>query len=181
VESWLSFAIQDGRDVKLEDLILVTGHDMTSEYAMAAFCDTQRAVSLEFQASLTPASASASVWGSWRSSSSVHHNCGPQVRVPPSQMAHAQPIVMIEAQSEPQSRDLLEDMPPKSYNQCVFVRGFRVKKRVGIPRIIKAAASPHDLASGDRRDEMSPLTADFSETTSNDYSLEAVMTTAPVS
>ncbi|KAF8528479.1 hypothetical protein BU17DRAFT_38248 [Hysterangium stoloniferum] len=181
VDSWLSFAIQDDRDVKLEDMILVTGYDMTSEYAMAAFHDTESTVALEFQAGLTASSASASVWGLWRSSNSVHHNCGPQARIPPSQMTHAQSLVIGEPLEGPQSRDLFDNFPPNGYNQCVFIRGFRVKKRIGIPRVLKAAAGPHDLGSGDPPDEISPHIENVPEIVSDDSSLEAIATTSPVS
>ncbi|KAF8494534.1 hypothetical protein BU17DRAFT_72554, partial [Hysterangium stoloniferum] len=70
-------------------------------------------------------------------------------------------------------------MLPNSYNQCVFVRGFRVKKRIGIPRVLKAAAGPRDLGSSDPPDEISPRIEKFPEVASNDGSLEAIATTAP--
>lgn len=36
-DSWLEFALLGGYDVRLEDIIFVTGCDLTSSWAMAAF------------------------------------------------------------------------------------------------------------------------------------------------
>jgi hypothetical protein len=42
------------------------------------------------------------------------------------------------------------------YDQCVFVRYYTMRKRLGIPKVIKAGAGPHDLGSGGREDSGSP-------------------------
>jgi len=47
------------------------------------------------------------------------------------------------------------------YNQCVFIRYYTVRRRLGIPRIIKAAAGPHELGGGGRHDDESPLQARY--------------------
>ena len=54
------------------------------------------------------------------------------------------------------------------YNQCVFVRYYTVRKRLGIPRVIRAAAGPHDLGPGGHDDEKSPLEVQCDSDSSSD-------------
>jgi hypothetical protein len=63
-ESWLEFASADDLEIGFEDLMLITGYDVTSEYAMAAFSNARSTLRLEFQTGVTPVvSVSFSVWG----------------------------------------------------------------------------------------------------------------------
>lgn len=170
-QSWVEYANQRGHMISLEDLLLITGHDMTLDFAMLAFSTNARHLGIEFTAgSPTVASASASVWGEWRTTMSVHHNCGPQDREPP---AHTRP------QLTDNNSPLGE--PQTEYNQCVFLRGFRVRKRAGfIPTVIKAAAGPHDLGPGHRFDEEGPSVCSESLTSSDGDQVVAVSDIAPV-
>ncbi|KAF8589934.1 hypothetical protein K439DRAFT_1303893, partial [Ramaria rubella] len=127
-ESWLEFASEDDRGIGLEDLMLITGYDVTSEYAMAAFSNTERVVGIEFQAGVTAvASASIAVWGSWQANTSVHHNCGPQIRIPPSTKAGD----LTSTISEPSSPggEANTNAAPAGYNQCLFLRRIQIRKR----------------------------------------------------
>lgn len=120
-ESWVDFARErgDGENVKP---LLVTGVDLTREFATVAYSDSQTRMECEFSAAVPGiASASMSMWGSWRTQGLIHTNCGP-------------------------------NPTPDEYNQCIFIRYYTIRKRVFIPTIIKAGAGPHQLPRGDHGD-----------------------------
>lgn len=143
-DSWVEFAreIGHGNDIKP---LLVTGVDMTRDFAMMSYSSNKDNLTSEFT---TSAPGIDSIWGTWRITGPVYTNCGPHLSPPPSptqitdlmspSTSHAGPI-------------------PDEYNQCVFIRYYTVRKRLGIPRVIKAAAGPHDLGPGGRADEESLL------------------------
>ena len=146
-DSWVAFSRekQYGSDVKP---VLVSGVDMTKDFAMAAYSKEGTSLGADFTISVPLlASASASVWGMWHTSGLTHTNYGPQQCTPPSvaRIAHTSP--------EPtNTRTVSED-----YNQCVFVRYYTMRKRMGIyPTVIRAAAGPHDLGSGNNRNDTFP-------------------------
>ncbi|KAF8526895.1 hypothetical protein BU17DRAFT_40032 [Hysterangium stoloniferum] len=179
IDYWLEFAQRKGHGVKMKDIMFVTGFDVTTEYAMAAFSDANKNISLEFQAKVPLASTNASVWGSWVTTSSVHYNCGPQVRIPPSPTANLNSSTMGEALQSQYPVDNQLRKPPKGYNQCVFVRRFRFERKMfrRVPKVIKAAAGPHDLGSGDRHKDSAPMAGcDNAESDSSDG--DAIMTIA---
>jgi hypothetical protein len=76
-DSWLELAILGGFDVKLEDIIFVTGCDLTSSWAMATFMnppwDAEMSLTVE---PVGPASARFQ----WEASSQPHNNERDQVR-----------------------------------------------------------------------------------------------------
>lgn len=140
-DSWVTFArnARHGNDIKP---VLVTGVDMTRDFAMIAYSNNGTRLSSEFTTSVPLlASASASAWGKWHTQGLVHTNCGPQLCSPP---------------SSPNALDLGSAnaiqiaTTPNEYNQCVFIRYYSIRKRaLMFPKLIKAAAGPHDLGSGD--------------------------------
>lgn len=139
-DSWVTFArnARHGNDIKP---VLVTGVDMTRDFAMIAYSNNGAQLSSEFTTSVPlVASASASVWGKWQTQGLVHTNCGPQqCSTPPSPDAPGSG-----------SADIIQiGTTPNEYNQCVFVRYYTIRKRaLMFPKLIKAAAGPHDLGSG---------------------------------
>jgi len=147
-DSWVTFArnARHGNDIKP---ILVAGVDMTRDFAMIAYSNNSTHLSSEFTTSVPLlASASASAWGTWHTQGLVHTNCGPQLCSPP---------------SSPDSPDLSPsdatqvDATPNEYNQCVFIRYYTVRRRaLMFPRVIKAAAGPHDLGPGNNHDGTLP-------------------------
>jgi hypothetical protein len=147
-DSWVTFArnARHGNDLKP---VLVTGVDMTRDFAMIAYSNNSTRLSSEFTTSVPLlASASASAWGTWHTQGLVHTNCGPQLCNPP---------------SSPDTLDLNSvdafkiDITPNEYNQCVFIRYYTIRKRaLMFPKVIKAAAGPHDLGSGDNYDDTTP-------------------------
>ena len=139
-ESWVDFGRErgDGENVRP---VLVTGVDLTREFATVAYSDNQTRMECEFSAAVPGlASASASVWGSWHTQGLVHTNCGPDP-------------FPTRRRRNPDQASALETEIPDEYNQCVFIRYYTIRKRVFIPMIIKAGAGPHQLPKGDDGDD----------------------------
>lgn len=123
--------------------VLVTGVDMTRDFAMIAYSNNSAHLSSEFTTSVPLlASASASAWGTWHTQGLVHTNCGPQLCSPP-----PSPDPLDLHPSDPNQ----VDATPNEYNQCVFIRYYTMRRRALVfPKIIKAAAGPHDFGPGER-------------------------------
>ena len=141
-DSWVAFARKRGHpDIKP---VLVTGVDMTRDFAMMSYSSDGGDLTAEFR---TSAAEAASPWGTWHTQGAVHTSCGPwQSRRPPSS---AQTV------GATSSGNSHTETVSDEYNQCVFIRYYTVRKRLGIPRVIKAAAGPHDLGPGNHDNEES--------------------------
>jgi len=146
-DSWVAFSRekQYGDDVKP---VLVYGVDMTKDFAMAAYSSEGTSLAADLTISVpTLASASASIWGTWRTRGSAHTNHGPQQCVPPSS---TQAI-------DPPSQSTRVGIVSDDYNQCVFIRYYTMRRRMGFyPMVMRAAAGPRDLGSGDNRGDTFP-------------------------
>ena len=146
-DSWVAFSRekQYGDDVKP---VLVYGVDMTRDFAMAAYSNEGVSLAADLTISVpTLASASASIWGTWRTKGLAHTNYGPQQCVPPPSGQ------AIDSPSQSTRVGTVSD----DYNQCVFVRYYTMRKRMGLyPTVMRAAAGPHDLGSGDNRGNTFP-------------------------
>ena len=82
--SWVAFAREGGHGNDVRP-VLVTGVDMTRDFAMMAYSNSGVNMSSEFTTSIPMiASAYASAWGVWRTEGLVHTNCGPDLCRPPS-------------------------------------------------------------------------------------------------
>ena len=165
-KSWIEF-IRDKRYGKEVQPILVTGFDVTRDFAMVAY--SHEGTSLDSDLTITVptlASASASLWGTWRTRCSPHTNYGPQGCGP------LPPERTIEFSS---SKSTEGDIPIE-FNQCVFVRYFTMRWRMSIfPKVIRAGAGPHDLGSGDNMGDALPelaIQSDVERTTDSDDDLE---------
>ncbi|KAF9652527.1 hypothetical protein BDM02DRAFT_2766622 [Thelephora ganbajun] len=147
-DSWVAFArgAQHGNDIKP---VLVTGVDMTRDFAMIAYSNNSTHLSSEFTTSIPlVTSASASAWGAWHTQGLVHTNCGPQLCSPPSSPG---------APSLSSAGTFQIDATPNEHNQCVFIRYYTMRRRaLMFPKVIKAAAGPHDFGSGNNYDETLP-------------------------
>ena len=150
-DSWVAFAREAGHGSDIKP-VLVTGVDMTRDFAMLSYSnDDDIDLTSEFTTS-DPGVTSAFAWGTWRTTGLVYTNCGPQLCCPPSPTPTTS------------STSADNDHPgtiSNEYNQCVFVRYYTMRKRLGVPRVIKAGAGPHDLGPGSRDDEGSPLEAQW--------------------
>ena len=137
-DSWVKFARERGHPSDIKP-VLVTGVDMTKDFAMVVYSKDDDDLTAEFTIS---APGVASPWGTWRAPGVVHTNCGPQLRRPPL--------------DDSRSTEVDSDHS----TQCVFVRYYTMRKRLGIPRVIRAAAGPHRLDPGSPdSDRVSPLEA----------------------
>ena len=143
-KSWVEFIRnkQYGKDVQP---VLVTGLDVTRDFAMVAYSHEGTSLESDFTIAVPAlASASASIWGTWRTRCSPHTNYGPQGYSP------LPPERTIESPSQPAE---MGDIPIE-FNQCVFVRYFTMRWRMSIfPKVIRAGAGPHDLGSGDNMED----------------------------
>lgn len=172
--SWVHFARDRlGRDITVKDVVLVTGRDLTNQWATATFVERHRDAGISFQVGDGFGSiiggAGLTLWGSWSSNLLVPHRCGPQ-RVKPPGEGDTSENAIARIHGGPEGL-----APPSSkYNQCVFIRGFRIRERTRfLPKVIKAAAegADRDDASNYDPDHLSPLVAtemDRSANTSTD-------------
>lgn len=109
--SWVTFARNKrfGNDV---EPILVSGFDLTKDFAMAAYSNDGAFLESDVSISVPMiASASASLWGSWRTRGLIHKNHGPQQCIPPSFSRFAK------ASPGPMNTEAVSD----DYKQCVFI------------------------------------------------------------
>ena len=146
-DSWVAFARERGHPNDIKP-VLVTGVDMTRDFAMISYSNDGDDMTADFTLS---APGVAFPWGNWRAPGVVYTNCGPQPCRPPSGNSHT---------------EIISD----EYNQCVFVRYYTMRKRLGIPRVIKAAAGPHDLGPGGRDGEESLLEMEHNSDSGSDMS-----------
>ena len=140
-DSWVAFARKNGHgdDVKP---ILVTGVDMTRDFAMMTCPNNSEQKTVRFT---TSAPGVGAVWGTWHSKVPIYTNTGPHPSRTPFSTQTMDPIIRH------------TDTAPDEYDQCVFVRYYTVRKRLWIPEVITAAAGPHDLSPGGYDDEGSPF------------------------
>ena len=157
-DSWVTFA--RNKAVGNVEPVLVTGVDMTRDHAMMAYSNDGTQISSKFTVSVPPiASASASAWGEWENEGTVHTRCWPQFRPPPPDTPELEPF---------------DDIPreiPEQYNQCVFIRYYTMRRRAFMfPKVIRAAAGPHDLGPGNNPDDMLPeLTVQSNSDAGNEF------------
>jgi hypothetical protein len=142
--SWVAFARETGHGNDINP-VLVTGVDRTKDFAMMSFSnddDDDDDATSEFTIAGSEA-VSTSAWGTWHTTGFVFTNYGPQMCCPPAPTRTEDTRLSGDNDTEPGS---------DWYDQCVFVRYYTVRKRLGIPKIIKAGAGPHDPGTEDRGD-----------------------------
>jgi len=127
--------------------VLITGVDMTRDFAMMSYSDDGDDLRVEFKISIPEVTPP---WGVWRKPGVVHTTCGPQ----PRPLLRATRTVNLAPSGNGHTAAVSDE-----YNQCVFVRYYTVRKRLGIPRVIKAAAGPHNIGQRNHDGERSSLEA----------------------
>jgi len=163
--SWVALARhkQYGEDVQP---VLISGFDMTRDFAMVAYSNESTSVESDLTITVPMlASASATVWGTWRTRCSPHTNYGPQEcsPPPPDRAIDLSPLQLTET-----------SRIPSEFNQCVFVRYYTMRMRGPLrlfPKVIRAGAGPHDLGPGDNTGDALPelmVQSDAELTTSDD-------------
>jgi hypothetical protein len=155
--SWVEFARKAG----LGDVnpILVTGVDRTKDFAMMCYSDYDDGLECVFRTS------SSGAWGTWETPRPIYEHHGPQSCHPSFTQAMDS---MLSGNTDAET--VLDE-----YDQCIFVRytGMRARKS-WVPRIMKAAAGPHNPGTRGRDGEGSPLQAQYDSGTGSDssYSLD---------
>jgi hypothetical protein len=143
---WYNFA-REQEDIKLSDLILVTGCDMSRQWATATYFRHIREMSATLGAQVAPiVEARFSLSAGWRTTQAVNTRRGPP---------------------RPGNEGAQIDSEMLVNNQCIFLRGYYVKERpLGIgPKIIKAGAGYHDPGKYDpEEDEVEGVLSDESVT-----------------
>lgn len=156
-QSWLAFAnkVRYCGLKCLSELVLVTRCDLANRWAIALFSQEEREVSVAVEADIAGlAPATFDVSSGWRSSDFVRHRYGPLV------IGDGRPTAHIFAPSD--STD---------WDQAIFIRGYRVKKRLRRwPKVIEAAAGPSSLADGGNSDDDTGVTRALCDTPGRDSS-----------
>ena len=161
--SWVTFAREKGYGDDIRP-ILVSGFDMTKDFAMLAY--SNKGVSLEagLQTDIPMITSVSAFFAVTRHvKCAPHFNYGPlpwgsnsAIGFPSSQLADPRAI-------------------RRGFDQCVFLRYYTLRTRKWIPpKVIRAGAGPHDLGSGDNREDTSPeltVQSDGEPTTSGDEDL----------
>ena len=129
---WYTFALTECyRDIKLCDLILVTGCDMTRQWATATYLRHNRDMSATLGAQVAPVvEAKFSLSAGWRTTQAVKTRQGPPEA--------------LHQQTRPDYEGTQNDSETLVNNQCIFLRGFFVKDRLWRPMAMKAGAGYHD-------------------------------------
>ena len=137
-KSWHKFALDLGRDVRPEDIRIVTGCDKTSDWACAAWSSSSGSGSIGFNADFPVVQGQAHIWGRWETSDSVDYHAGP-LRLP-----EPEEISSLLGRARSPSTSLVSNLSisgavPKK-NQCVFVRGYIVAERFRFKRSVGTKA-----------------------------------------
>ena len=168
--SWVEFAIGKGHGDDT-NLVLVTGVDRTRDFAMFSYSqnDDDEVLTCKFSPAL--GDTSTSVWGTWDTTGFVRTNCGPKGYFSPPSTRTASPTPSGSGATGPVSDE---------YNQCVFVRYWYMRKRIGIRRVMKAGAGPHNLPGADRKGKELPEAESQSADSGESEPDIVAHTTAPV-
>lgn len=136
---WLALVEMQGLGLRMEDIVLVTGCDLTSAWAVAAFTDSGVDASVQLHVGATPAGAvDFGTNVSWRNERNVERHWGPRRRM--TYGFGADPFQQVAT-------------PSSEQNQCIFIRGYRVKFRSRfLPKKLVAAAEPVDYDMDDDED-----------------------------
>jgi hypothetical protein len=163
IDTWYALDDVQRLDLQMEDLILVTGRDLAKSWLVAAFAADEDSgsvqIGIEGPAGTAGLSVGASV--SWQNARGVEYHWGPHPNItvadPPTGPAQVQHLTSSSSSGQLSQRTV--DLPGR--DQCVWLRGFRVKKRP-FPfnkwKKMEAAAEPKDLDAHDHDHEGSPTT-----------------------
>jgi hypothetical protein len=147
-ESWSALAESlDCGFTQGQELLVVTGYDSTSEWAIAAFTEKNKGCAIEVYAGVGGPGADISLSSSWAKVHSLVHRYGPW------QPSHKRPSPMISQSSQSHSEPI-----QKRSNQTVFLRGLYIRVRPWAPLKMRAAAEP-TFHINDRDDDDSSSTA----------------------
>ncbi|KDQ18908.1 hypothetical protein BOTBODRAFT_126729 [Botryobasidium botryosum FD-172 SS1] len=162
IDYWVVFAYNLQLGIKEEDIILVTGCDLTTSWAAAAAALKQEAqdVSTSPETGLLGGSGSLASRSAWSSDRHVGHNLGPHTRLTQGAIdANPGALVLTGNTYLSQSSSSLAQVINTNYNQRIFIRSYRWMKRMFLPlkkmRIAAKSADP------EYDDDHSPLMAEI--------------------
>ena len=157
--SWYNFLIDQGIGIAAHDIIFVTGHDLTGEWATAVMYERGSQSGAQIGTGFNPAApvcASASVDVADSTFVSV------PVRRGPSRSRHSQPS---HTGTIPAPGNTETEVDLQARNQCIFVRGYRIIQKA-LWFTIKAAAGYDNLDNNSDSDSSTcvvPAEASFDE------------------
>ena len=141
-ENWYSFLLRkQGRDIKREEMLLVTGCDLTSRWTSIIHSERDQRNFLFRLPEVAPINVGLGAQGMWSSNSLVPPRSGP-------------------TENQRMAREETADV--KVFNQCVFLRAWRHRKPKRVPVDSRAAAEPEDLEMGRNNEGNTPVTAPVS-------------------
>lgn len=144
-ERWLAFSELRGLELRMEDIVLVTGCDLTTNWAVAAFTNHETDASIQLQMGSSFQGLGLGTHISWKNERNVERNWGPREVFGASIHLPGPPVAM----SSTHISELPSVMDDSYQDQCVFVRGYRVKLRGRLlPKKLMAAAEPINLEGG---------------------------------
>ncbi len=136
-KSWAQFANDSGHGIGPEDILLVTGRDMTADHTMLAFSQNDQRREMQLEVGISDIASASARWGRLSCQFPVlFRNQGPLRRI------------------EPTSQEIAGTEEPER-TQCVFLRAYRVYHRaLFFRKVIQAGAGPHNPGPGQRFDDM---------------------------
>jgi hypothetical protein len=151
VINWFSWAQKNELGVqRMEDLILVSGCTLVTSWAAAAFVDPTINAEISLESNTLSGGGTNFIWSNIQGPV-VHHNSRfDPVRTPATFIQHAPTFFFLFVFGK--------QNPPVAPDQCVFIRGFRAKRRFFRTIPIRAAAEPRPDDPDDRRDDETQMT-----------------------
>jgi hypothetical protein len=133
VLSWLEWSKRIGLGLeRMEDLILVTGCTMVTSWGAAAFVDHSQEAEISLAVQALPNGGGTFDWSKIHRAVAYHNSRPDPVRYPVCFACHSLTISLSHQKNN----------SPPTLNQCVFIRGFRAKRRFFWTVPIRAAAEP---------------------------------------
>ena len=134
-KQWLNFANEVfGGDIHYEDLLLVTGCDLTTDWANMVTSRHSVNTTVKFCAGVQVVSdLQLSVWGRWDCTTSTDFNCGPLLAANPARSESESYANYWQGNRVHNTYDLHEGgtetgVEEGRFDQCVFIRSKRVVK-----------------------------------------------------
>ena len=139
IDEWFAYARERDLGISREDIILVTGRDLTKTWATIAFQERGEQIGFGVQV----AGVSDATWEfTPQGAQGVAYNLGPSGQVRFSILFFPQQTATLRSNLFFSNQNLPE-------NQCIFVRGFRVTRFLKIIPGIRGAAGPAHLPDED--------------------------------
>ncbi|KAI0052243.1 ras GEF [Auriscalpium vulgare] len=158
-DRWFAYTQLLGLDLRLEDIIAVTGRDMTTAWSMAAFTSENGHAAARLTVNVdSVGSLGASAGMEWTNVQNAVFNWGPTTYTPtslPSQFIEGPGPSTADSLSQGHTDPAwLSVITNAGVDQCIFVRGYHIKRRLrGVVKTIEAFAEHRENGfNGDGED-----------------------------